>query len=247
MKKLFALSVSGAMFLFVIASSCNKDNNDSPSVVQPYTPTLSTSLSGLGSHGGYPSGTPYVLPFHIKLIGSMYGGSPPGYSNYFDGTKNLKNIDEHQSSSPKINYNEYGIGTYVNVYMKLYNNSNSQYKLIVPGGLIMSDSTHGDTSSTDTTQSGLVIVEDTIHFPPYDTVGVCLKSFCLNLHHSVPYGNKYTFSVISNNDQLYKMTSILRGKSSLEEHVSDIQSYIWKITDGTGLTQEDIDIMTSWP
>lgn len=247
MKKLFAFSVSGAIFLFVIATSCNKDDDNSTPVVQPNTPTLSTSLSGLGNHGGYPSGTPYVLPSNIKLIGSMYGGSPPGYSHYFSGPKNIKNIDEYQSSSPKINYDEYGLGTYVYVYMKLYNNSNFPYKLIVPGGLIMSDSTHGDTTSTDTTQSGLVIVEDTIHFPPNDTVGVCLKSFCCNLHHGIPYGNKYTFSVISNNDQLYKMTNILRGKTSLEEHVSDIQGYIWQITDGTGLTQADIDVMTSWP
>lgn len=247
MKKLLTLFASGVILLFVVATSCNKDDNNLPPADQPAAPVLSTSLSGLGDHGGYPSGTPYVLPLNIKIIGSIYGGSPPGYCHYFDAPKTIKNIDEFQSMNPKVDYEEYGIGTYVNIYMKLYNASNYPYKLRIPGGVILTDTIHGDTSSTDSTQSGFVIVPQFINFAPRDTMGICLKTFCMNLHHGIPYGNKYMFTVISNNDQLYKMTSILRGKTSLEEHVSEIQEYIWQVTDGTGLTQADYDVMTSWP
>lgn len=245
MKKLLALAISGAMFLFVISTSCNKDDNNPAD--QSTTPTLTASLSGLGEHGGSPSGTPYVLPSNLRVIGSMCGGYPQGYSHFFTGTKDIKNIDNYQATSPKIDYINSGVGTYVYVYMLLYNTSFVSFDYVFPGGLILCDSTHGDTSSTDTTQSGLVVDEDTLHFPPDDTIGVCLRMFCLNAHDGVPSGNPYTFSVVTNNEQLYRMVAILKGKSSLEEHTGEIQSYIWQVTDGTGLTQADYDVMTTWP
>lgn len=245
MKKLLALLILGTMFLFVLMTSCSKEDNNNGNNQIP-APTQSASLSGFGNHGGYPSGSPYALPTNIKLIGSMYGGTPPGFGRFFDDEKSLKNIDEYQASSPKLNYTEYGIGTYVDVYMVLFNNSNSPYNLIIPGGLILCDSTHGDTTSTDTTQSGIIIVNDTMHFRPMDTLGVCLKSFCTNLHYGIPYGNKYTFSVVTNNEQMCQLLGLLRHKKSLAEHVSEIQGYIWQITDGTGLTQADIDTIKSW-
>lgn len=122
------------------------------------------------------------------------------------------------------------------------------YNLIIPCGVIFSDTTHGEyTTSTDSTQSVFVIAPQSIHFDAYDTLGICLKTFCLNLHHGMPYGNKYMFTVVSDNEQFYRMTSILHTKTSIEEHVGDIQSYIWQVTDGPGLTQVDYDVMNSWP
>lgn len=249
MKKTLTAIVIGCIALSMIITSCKKKETEDPyvpPVIAPYYgPVYSTSLSGLGSHGGVPSGTPYVLPSNVKIIGAVYGGVYGGKSGQ-NVDKSLANLDYYLSHKPKTNWAEYGYGTYVDVYAKLKNISSSAYNLIVPAGLIMCREYPGDTIVTDSTQSGLVIVSDTITIPAGDTVGVCLKSFCLNAHYGVPYGNLYSLKVVSNNDQLNKVITILKNKKSIAAHLYEIQDILWKISDGTGLTQPDINLMNSW-
>lgn len=235
--------ILGGLFISLALISCKKDKDTAP-IDQPAPgPVLTSSLSGLGSYGGQPSGTPYILPSNIKIIGSMYGGSPgPGKAD-FNGPKTIGNIQQYLALMPKTEYTEYGYGTYVSVYMQLHNTGYSSYDLIIPAGLIMCDD---DTLHGDTTQSGFIIAPLKITIPGDGTVDVCLNSFCLNAHFAIPYGNKYMFKVVTNNDQLHKVVTILQNKETLADHISDIQSILWDITDGSGLTQEDIDMMNSW-
>lgn len=240
MKKALSLLIIGGFVLSIIATSCKKEK-DTPSNPISQTPIYSTSLSGLGNHGGSPTGTAFVLPPNIKIVGSMTGG----YGS-FKISKTIGNINSYLANAPKTNYDPHGIGTYVNVYFQLRNTASSTYNLIIPAGLIMCDSLPNDSIPDDTTQSGIIITDDTIVIPGDDTIGVCMSSFCLNLHHSIPSGNKYMFKVITNNDKLSQVIAILRHKKSLADHISDIQSILWSITDGAGLTQADIDMMNSW-
>lgn len=226
--------------LSIIVTSCKKDSSN-PSDQSSPTTIYSTSLSGFGSHGGAPTGTAFVLPPNIKIVGSLTGGQPG-----FKINKTIGNINSYLASLAKTNYDQHGLGTYVNVYFQLRNTANVAFKLIMPAGLIMCDSLPNDTIADDTTQSGIIVTDDTIVIPGDDTVGVCMSSFCLNLHHSVPSGNKYMFKVITNNNQLSQVVAILRTKKTLPDHISDIQSILWEITDGAGLTQADIDMMNSW-
>jgi hypothetical protein len=241
MKKILSSLVIGGFVLSFIATSCKKDTNNTPIDPLSQTPIHSTSLSGLGSHGGVPTGTAFVLPPNIKIVGSMTGGQPG-----FKVSKNIGNINSYLASTAKTDYQQHGLGTYVNVYFQLRNTANTEFKLVIPAGLIMCDSLPDDSIPDDTTQSGIIITDDTIVIPGDDTVGVCMSSFCLNLHHGVPSGNKYMFKVITNNDQLSQVVAILRTKKSLADHIGDIQSILWEITDGAGLTQADIDMMNSW-
>jgi hypothetical protein len=244
MKKTLSAIAIGAFILSIVAISCKKNTDQStPDNSNHQASFYTTSLSGLGSHGGVPSGNAFVLPTNIQLIGSMTGGLP-GKSPIYEVTKTIENIP---SSLPKSVYTEYGIGTYVNIYMKLFNTSYSSYKLIVPAGVIMTDSLPNDSTVVDTTQGGIIIEPDTIVFDPRDTMNICLKSFCINLHHGIPtLYNVYKFAAITNNESLHKVITILRNKKTLLDHVGDIQSILWEITDGAGLSQASIDMMNSW-
>jgi hypothetical protein len=58
--------------------------------------------------------------------------------------------------------------------------------------------------------------------------------------------NIYKFAVVTNNESLHKVVTILRTKKTLASHTWEIQTIIWNITDYGGLTQADIDLMNSW-
>jgi len=244
MKKTLSAIVLGAFLISFALISCKKNSDPAPDNQNNIVANFySTSLSGFGSHGGFPSGNAFALPHNIKLVGHMTGGIP----GKFPGFKISKTIENIPSSLPKSIFTEYGLGTYVNIYMKLYNTSTSSYKLIIPEGVIMCDSFPNDTTVYDSTQTGIIIQPDTIDFPPTDTLSICLKSFCLNLHHAIPSAQTiYRFAVITNNESLHRVVTILRNKKTLADHVSEIQSILWDITDGAGLTQADIDMMNSW-
>jgi len=244
-KKLIQV-ILGGLFISLALISCKKDKDTTP--VDQLAPgaVLTSSLSGLGSHGGQPSGTPYILPSNIKIIGSMYGGYPGSGKAVFNSPKTIGNIQQYLALMPKTEYTEYGYGTYVPVYMRLHNTSYSIYNLIIPAGLILCDSIPNDTIPGDTTQSGFIIAPLKITIPAGGTVDVCVQSFCMNTNFPAPYGNKYMFKVVTNNDQLYRVITILQDKKSLADHINDIQDILWEITNGSGLTQADIDMMNSW-
>ena len=246
MKKALTVIILGGLALSLAFVSCKKDKDTTPVDNITTGTVLTTSLSGLGSHGGHPSGTPYFLPSNIKVIGSMVGGYPGSKLN-FNYPKSAENFQYYLASTPKTYYTEYGYGTYVNVCMELYNSSNFPYELIIPAGLILCDSIPNDSTGSDTTQSGIIITPDTIIIPQKGTAKVCLKSFCLNLYNHVPTSdNIFKMKVITNNDQLNKVVTILKNKKTLGNHLMDIQFILWNITDYGGLTQEDIDLMNSW-
>jgi hypothetical protein len=252
MKKHFFLLLLLGFVLSVFVVSCKKDTDKTGNGVNnpyvpptPQGPVLSSSLAGLGDHSGSPSGTAFHLPSNIKVLGHMYGGFP-GKGDNFQYPKTAEGLKALLASTPKTFWDEYGLGTFVNIYATFTNTNTTPTFLVIPAGLIMRDSLN-DSIPLDTAQGGIIIVPDTIIIRGGDTVNVVLKSFCTNLHHIAPDSqHHYGFSVVSNNDKIYQVISILRSKKSLLDHVSDIQSIIWNITDYGVLTQADIDLMNSW-
>ena len=247
MKKALILSVMGGFIISLALVSCKKDEKISdPTPVQPPVNVLTTSLSGLGFHGGQPSGASFILPSNIKIIGDITGGYYGGKS--FVGDKNKENFKTYLTSleSSKLDFTQYGYGTYVNLYMELKNTSNFSYDFEIPAGTILCNE-DPDTTDHDTTQSGFVIQTLKINIPANETVGILLNTFCLNLHFGCPGpSDRYVFKVVSNNDQLKKVTNALKNKNSLNDNLYEIQEILWKITDGEGISQEDIDLMNSW-
>lgn len=214
--------------------SCKKDDTVTNIVRPPVTPPHINYLLGLGNIPGKPVGTNYSLPSNFHLTGPIM--SDPGKA--LTGDKQallLAGI----FPGIKTDYTTFGSGTYVNLYVGIRNITAQNGVLIIPSGLIF--------CSEDTTdQSGIIIQPDTIPIPGNDTVLCCLKSYCLNLHHSPPSNAIYKMTVTTLNPDLVYVVSVLRNKKPVTD-ASQIQSIIWNITDNGGITQSDKTYLNSLP
>jgi len=225
--------------LFVAAmtinfESCKKDETVTNVVRPPVTPPHVNYLMGLGNTPGKPVGNSYSLPSGFRFTGPVM--SDPGKA--LTGDKQALLL---AGIFPEIktDYTTFGSGTYVNLYVGISNISTQNRVLIIPSGLIF--------CSEDTTdQSGIIIQPDTIPIPGNDTVYCCLKSYCLNLHHSVPSNAVYKMTVTTLNPDLVYVVSTLRNKKPVTD-ASQIQSILWNITDNGGLTQSDKTYLNSLP
>ncbi len=232
--------------LSVVLVSCNKDKTVAPEVNPLPGPTLTPSLSGFGAHGGVPSGSIFVLPSNVKQIGEIYGGLP---GKSFTGSKTSGAWESFMSTMPKSSYVEHGIGEYVNLYMKLHNTSPNPTSFVFPAGLVFTNKSLDDSTVIDTAQTGLIVIPDTITIPGGDTSEILLKSFCTNLNHHAPGATSiYMMKVVTNNDQLNSLIGALNTKSKtiLINHLGEIQSFVWKITNNTGILQADLDAIRAW-
>ncbi|MEI8201974.1 MAG: hypothetical protein WCH34_03120 [Bacteroidota bacterium] len=235
------------LFLFslvVFFVSCKKDKT--PPADIPNTGTvLSTSLAGFGSYGGVPSGTPYVFPSNIKLVGEILGGNPG--KSPFIGKKSIEAWQSYISNSPKSNWVTHGLGEFVTLYMRLYNTSGNASTFVFPAGLMFTNKCPGDTTIIDTTQTGIIVIPDTVTVPGGDTLDLCLKSYCCNPHRGVPNATTvYTAKAVSNNDQIVHFIAALKGKTTLVSHESDILTYVWSIANGVPLTAADYATIAAW-
>lgn len=216
-------------------NACKKDDsssNNKPPVVIEQTPGYHPQ--GLGSNPGQPYGISYTLPNDIRLIGAITSSPQKGIVN-----DKVAQLSDFTNFTPKADYVSYGSGTYVNLYVKLLNTSFQTKTLIIPAGLIFSCE---DTS----TQGGVIIQPDTIVIPGEDTVFCCLKSYCTNLHKSPPSNQVYKITVTTLHYDLWLVAYILKNKQTIQDS-GTIQSIIWSITDGTGLSETDKNYLLSLP
>ncbi len=230
--------------LAIIILSCRKEN---PAVINygATTQVLSTSLAGFGPNSGTPSGMLWALPSNIKVVGAILGGNP-GKTPFF-GVKSESAWTTYEYNSPKTNWVTNGLGEFVNLYMRLTNAGTSTTTFIFPAGLVFCNTGSNDTNAVDTTQTGVVVVSDTVVVHVGDTINLCLKSFCCNLtRHAPSFNSIYKPRVVTNNDQMVHFINALKGKTNLTSHEGDIQSFIWKFTGGTPLTTDDYATIASW-
>lgn len=225
--------------LFVVISACKKEsttNNDQ----NPPTGTVST-ITGLGPNAGVPTGIHFTLPQNIKIIGSIRGGLPyakvvnKDYTGPFPYTNNPKS------------WIDYGTGTFVNLYIKLYNTSASPYTLTLPGGLIFCDSL--DAHGFGTYQKGLILQDANIQVPALDTAFACIRAYCLN-HTLAPssYDAVYYIGPVTNNQDLNQIITIMDSKQPPVGEEYNIQPIIWNVTDyGLTLTASEITYLNSLP
>lgn len=238
-KNIYVLTAIVVVVLLI--SACNKDKE-----IPPVSVPIATNifLNGLGDHPGFPSGTQYVLPPHIQLVSEIRGGE--SYKNAF--------VDKNKYYGPfPVNlipkaWVSYGTGTYVQLYMKLYNTLTVDTTLIFPGGLIFCDTLDNDTSN-GYYQRGFILQNDTILVPAMDTAFVVLNAYCLNANlSSSSYDAVYYIGPISNNPNLNQVVTIMAAKQYPIGQEYDIQSILWNITDyGQNLTQQEIQYLNALP
>ncbi len=240
------VAFAAAMMIF---SACKKDKHDldiiptNPSA--PNGPVIEHEyMAGLGSHPGYPTGTTFVLPSHISIIGDIRGGTD----------NKILQIDKQTYQGPFPCYPQdklwisYGTGTYVNLYIKFYNALPTLSTVVMPGGLIFIDSADLN-EHTGIYQKGYILQSDTIPVPAQDTAFACLRAYCLN-HTLLPsnYNAVYYIGPVTNNPELNQITNIMATKQQPVGEEFNIQHIIWNVTDyGLTLTTADIQYLNSLP
>lgn len=242
MKKNIYFLFSVLIALFLVFNACKKTEVvDDPPVID--NPDVNYN-QGLGTTPGYPVGLIYHFPEHIQLIGDIRGGMPYGRSGEIDK-------ETYKGPFPACemnrNWTTYGTGTYVNLYMVLYNALSTPTNLSLPGGLIFCDTQ--DNSHEPQYQRGLLLQTVNIQIPAQDTAFVHLPCYCLNMHLGVPsYQTVYYIGPISSNPQLNQLIVIMQPKQYPIGEEGNIQSIVWNITDnGQVLSPTDISYLNSLP
>lgn len=243
MKK--SLFILGIFFSFFFLLSCKKDNSIIEPTPKPPTQVYHPTNDGLGLHGGIPTGTQFILPTNVKIIGSIRGGMPYAKATKFD--KQTYN-GPFTNNELKSNWISYGTGTYVNLYIAFYNTLATNATLTLPGGLIFVDST--DVNDTiGRFQKGFILQDVHIALPALDTAFAIVRAYCLNLHlMPSDYSSIYYIGPITNNVELNQIVTIMAPKQYPFGNEGSIQQIIWNVTDyGLTLTPAETSYLNSLP
>ena len=225
-------------------TSCKKDKSEAPPET-PYVPIISGNFNaGLGSTHGFPTGTAFILPSNITIIGSIRGGvmgkdyqiDKPKYTGPFPYVM------------PEKSWVDYGTGTYINLYIKFYNSLTTPDTLTIPGGLIFCDSLDV-VDSLGIYQKGYIMQSLHVAVPAQDTAFAHINAYCLNMHLMPSnYNAIYYIGPITNNPQLNTITTIMAPKQYPFGEEGSIQGLVWKVTDNAQvLDSADISYLNSLP
>ena len=200
-------------------------------------------IPGLGDVIGDIPGYQFTLPNGIELIGEITGAITS--NNYWN-----------QSSSGQI-IHYYGSGSgYVDLLLILRNVRSNPVTVTFPMATVF-------ISKTGSTQNGVLIQKVTITIPANSDYNLGLVLFCGNRHKgSAGSGSVYELGTVCNASSLIDLCKLLQNKMINIEKFSPtstadkntynlqkalLQSIVWQVTDGNGLTQSDIDYINSLP
>lgn len=230
------LQVIGLVCLTLISfvpAGCQKSKSDADKTAeQP------GKIPGMGNEPGNLTGQAFQLPKGISLKGVIVGDEDPG--------GNACKVD--------------GSGENVMVQLTLQRDSTGSGPIIVkfPRGLTI-------VSQGEGYQNGILVEEISVPVPPMPpgsggvSCKVNLLLQCLNKDKLVSDATaSYKFGPITDSKPIKDFLSKLAGKKvTYSDYNQDgnlwrdcnagIQDALWNITDGRGLTQEDLDFIRSLP
>ena len=200
-------------------------------------------IPGLGETPGEVSGNQFTLPDGIELTGDITGSASS--SNYWN----------QSSGGQTIHYYGSGYG-YVDLLLKLRNIRSTPITVTFPAATVF-------ISKTGSTQNGVLLQKVTITIPANSDYHLCLSLYCGNEHKGAAgSGSIYRLGVVSNAVPLTNLCFLLQIKKiNIEKFLStsttdkniftsqknSLQRIVWRITDGNGLSQSDIDYINSLP
>jgi hypothetical protein len=221
-----------ALFTFsVLFTSCDNDDeiiNDLPG-----------QIPGLGDNKGELTGVEFKLPEGVQLDGDILTSTVDDVlqiGSWWDGN---------------------GSGGCVKLTLRLKNLTNKAVDVELPAGLIM-ESLSGEY------QNGVLLKKTRITVLASDeTQPFLLEMYGGNKslqHTSVTKTEKYEFAVVSNSSLIVDLCNRLANKKinkeefgssvdnyNYEGYTSMVQSMLWSLTDGKGLTEDDIEYINSLP
>ena len=241
MKNIKLFTILALVISAFVLNGCYTESNDDPAV-DPNVETYDAGkIPGLGNITGDLTGTPLTLPNGIELTEDITGG----VSQY-----------DYWSSNSSTNY-YYGSGVgYVSLRIPLSNTNSASKAVTLPAASIF-------VSKSGTCQNGVLLKEVTITIPAKSTFLLCLSLYCGNhSKHAAYISDIYTFGVISNANLLLDLCKLIKNKKiNIEKfsrtnsndldiyssQVNNLQGILWRITDGGGITTNDIDYINSLP
>jgi len=262
-----AAKLTAFLFATMIAfnfSSCKKDDQTNQDNAE------AGNIPGLGSTAGQLTGTPFTLPDGVKLSGNITGGNQWGYWFSFAGysapqrplinqkgeveTRPLATLRSAEAS-PTIYYFGSGSGC-VDLLIPLSNTRSTSVTVTIPAATIL-------VSASGDYQNGILLQTVTITIPANSDYLVCLALYCGNLsRHASSDEEIYKWGVVSNVKPLLDLCDLLKNKkiniSAFSPSVSDdyatyidqaslLQVIVWKITEESGITGDDISYINSLP
>lgn len=225
-------------FSALVIVSCKKESPEA--VVVPEITSVNVN-AGLGSATGTPAGRSFHLPMGVTVVGDIRGG----IMGKAPIDKSYKGPFASESKSTSVTL---GTGTYVNLYMALFNSTNSISNFTLPGGLIFIDS-NDVYQHNPVYQKGYILQNVEVNIMPQDTVFIELKAYCLN-HTLAPssYNSVYFFGPVTANPQLNLISGIMATKQYPYGEEYNIQTIIWNVTDyGLTITAAETAYLNALP
>jgi hypothetical protein len=190
--------------------------------------TIAGHIPGMGKTSGNLQGMPFSLPGGIIINNGITGVNP------------LEDVSGYCQVK--------GSGLFVLLQLSLSNNTGKDTVLTLPGGLTFH-------AGNDDMQNGILLHEVKIPLQRDEACNTILFAYCANmLKHASDNGIPYEFGPVTNAPPLQDLVKVLRSKDISvdpeynEENVSmiaSLQSAVWDITDGTGLTHDDSTFINS--
>ena len=255
-----------AVTVVISFNACNKDDPEEKS--DDYE---AGNIPGLGNAEGDLTGTAFRLPDGVELVGDITGVATQyyywdfsSYSSAFNHPFINKN-DEVETKSftfrmqqdDELTKNCFGSGVgYVDLFLKLRNVRSNPVTVTFPAATIV-------VSKAGDCQNGILIKKATITIPANSDYNLCLAFYCGNLSkHVAGTYDVYIFGVVSDAKPLLELCDRVKSKkinieefsrssmsdlTTYSDQASRLQSIVWNVTDGNGLTQNDIAYISSLP
>ncbi len=227
-----AALVGGGFF-----AACSGDDGDSdgddPVDAGTEQPGENVFRPGLGDDEGTPRGTPLSPPAGTRVTGTILGEDAG------------EGECEGAGAPPK------GSGRAVWACLKLENTTGGPIEVELPDGLML-------VSDTEDGQNGILVERVFFTVPPTGSTGgidagtdagagggtpfvVMLRMYCLNESRSPSFDRmEYTLGPVTNDPALLELLGLLAGKTiDNDAEKSVVQTAIYNITEGKGLTNED--------
>ena len=171
---------------------------------------------GLGRSTAAPTGTPVALPTGVS-VESPFAGAEEAFCDTEDGTT-------------------FGAGLRVSVCMPVTNADAQAQELELPCGTLLVSQTPG-------VQNGLLLQRVVLPLAPGATRTFPLFAFCANEERelSTPAA-RYVLGPVTDDADVLELCRLLEDKD-LRDNDLEAQDLLWHITEGSGLTSADHELI----
>lgn len=263
MKKWYLYLLAGLLCFALV--SCDKKDDPEEEKPTNYAPG---EIPGLGSAEGELTGSPFRLPDGVELISGINGGATHnGYWNSSESYTASATFTQKDGSvvsrsfAPQTRAGEvryyFGSGYgYVDLLIPMRNTKTGSVTVTFPAATIIR-------SQTGNCQHGVLLKKVTVTIPANSDYYLCLAFYCGNEDKGAAGSDDvYVLGVVSDAKPLLDLCERLKNKKiNIEEftrgsyddsmiygsQTSELQDILWKVTDGTGLEENDISYINALP